>query len=93
MAASVPELTNLTRSIDGMSVRTASPKFVLQCTGGAKARASAGGGGNGFDQRAWCMAMNERAPRHHVVDETIPVDVLHDGARSAADEQRRPPTA
>ena len=35
------------------------------------------------------MAVYERAPRHHVVDEAIAVDVFDEGARAASNEMRR----
>ena len=35
------------------------------------------------------VAVDERSPRHHVVDEPVAVDVLDAGAGRAPDEQRR----
>ena len=89
IAASVPELTNLTRSIDGTSDLTASPSSCSSATWRAEARALLRCRGNRLDQRARGVAVNERPPRHHVVDEAIAVDVFDDRARPTADEERR----
>jgi hypothetical protein len=37
------------------------------------------------------VAVKQRAPRHHVIDEAIAVDVLDGRARGASNEQRRTP--
>jgi hypothetical protein len=36
------------------------------------------------------VAVNQRPPRHHVVDEGVAVDIFEDGAGAASNEQRRP---
>ena len=95
IAASVPELTKRTRSIDGISVAHPLAELVLE---------------RGSARRSWCracaaaaialtrparrVAVNQRAPRHHVVDEAVAVDVLERRARRArVTNSGAPPTA
>ena len=55
----------------------------------AEARAVARHRGQRLDQAARRVSMDERPPRHHVVDERVAVDVFDPRAGGAADEERR----
>ena len=48
-----------------------------------------GHGGQNSEQPARCVAVDERPPRHDVVDVVIAVDILDIGAATTADEERR----
>jgi hypothetical protein len=89
IAASVPELTKRTRSIEGTSVRTALAELVLERARRTEARSEPCGFGDRLDQPARCVPVDQRSPRHHVVDEAVPIDVFEDGAGAAPDEERR----
>src|SRR5688572_15385004 len=54
-----------------------------------EARTLPGGARHRPHETGWRMAVDQRAPRHHVVDEAITVDVLDDGTRRTPDEERR----
>ena len=45
-------------------------------------------GGDRSHQTSRCVAMNQWAPRHDIVDEAIAVDVLHDRTRRTPNEER-----
>src|SRR6476469_1493425 len=75
IAASVPELTKRTRSIDGISIATRRASCVSSSVGAPK-----------LVRRA---AMDQGAPRHDVVDIGVAVHIFDAGAAGARDEQRR----
>ena len=76
IAASVPELTKRTRSIDGISARTRSPSSILERARRAEARAAPAAPAIALHEACRRVAVDQRAPRHHVVDEAVAVDVL-----------------
>ena len=82
IVASVPELTNRTRSIDGHQRAHALGEVHFERARRAEARAIARGGGERLDEAARRMPVDERPPRHHVVDEHVAVDVLDARARA-----------
>ena len=84
IAASVPELTNRTRSIDGISVAHALAELVLERRWARRSWCRAAPRRDRLDQAARRVAVNQRPPRHHVVDEAVAVDVLEDRARTRA---------
>src|SRR5204862_4983050 len=55
----------------------------------AEARAVACRAGERLDKAARRVPVNQRAPRHHVVDKGVAVDVRETAAGGAADEERR----
>ena len=61
----------------------------LERAGRAEARAVARGRGDRFHETRRSVAVNERPPRHHVVDEPVAVDVFDARTRRATDEQGR----
>ena len=63
-------------------------ELVLERAGRTEARAETGRPGNRLDEAGRRVPVDERSPRHHVVDEAIAVDVLDHGAGRAPDEQR-----
>ena len=69
IAASVPELTKRTRSIDGISSRTRSPSWCSSGLGAPKLVPLRGGRGDRLDLPARRVAVDHRSPRHDVVDE------------------------
>src|SRR6188508_924714 len=87
IAASVPELTKRTRSSDGIRRCTCSPSSCSSGDGAPKLVPRRAG--DRLHQSSRRVAVNQRPPRHHVVDEAVAVDVLNDRARAALDEQRR----
>ena len=76
IAASVPELTKRTRSIDGISARTRSPSSTSSGLGAPKLVPRRAAARERLHQPARRVAVDERPPRHHVVDERVAVDVL-----------------
>jgi hypothetical protein len=85
IAASVPELTKRTRH----QALHQLAELMLERRWRAEAGAAARCGADRLHEPAWRVAMNQRPPRHHIVDEAVAVDVLNDRARAAFDEQRR----
>ena len=65
-------------------------ELVLEGGGCSEARAVLGRRADGANQPARRMAVNQRAPRHHVVDVGVAVDIANRCPGGAADEQRRP---
>src|SRR5207237_4403374 len=61
----------------------------LERTRRAEARAVACRAGERLDKPARRVPVNQRAPRHHVVDKGVAVDVRETGAGGAADEEWR----
>ena len=55
-------------------------ELVLERRWRAEARAASRRGGDRLDQPARRVAVNQRSPRHHVVDEAVAVDVFDRGA-------------
>ena len=93
IAASVPELTKRTRSIDGTSVRTARRARARAALGAPKLVPLLRRRGDRLDQPARRVAVNQRPPRHHVVDEAVAVDVSMIAPAPRLMKSGVPPTA
>ena len=89
IAASVPELTNRTRSIDGISIATRWASCVSSSVGAPKLVPREAVARKRLEQAFRSMAVDQRAPRHHVVDVLVAVRIFDRGAAAADDEQRR----
>ena len=79
----MPELTKRTRSIDGISLRTRSPSSTSSGLGAPKLVPSRAAAAERLDEAARRVPVDQRAPRHHVVDEAVAVDVLRCARPSA----------
>jgi hypothetical protein len=64
-------------------------ELVLERARGAEARAPTRGRGDRLQQARRSVPVDERPPRHHVVDEAVAVHVFEHGAGGAPDEARR----
>ena len=93
MAASVPELTNRIRSIEGISFATRSASRVSSSVGAPKLVPCAAAAGERFPQALRRVSVDERPPGHHVVDVGIAVDVDECAPCARATNTGVPPTA
>ena len=84
IAASVPELTKRTRSIDGISIATRCAELGLESVGAPKLVPRRPRQLSAFNSPLRRVAVDERSPRHHVVDVGVAVDVLEMGAARRA---------
>ena len=66
-----------------------SPSSTSSGLGRAVARAVSSGRGKRLDETPRRVAVDERSPRHHVVDVAVAVDVFERRAGRAANEERR----
>ena len=89
IVASVPELTKRTISTRRHQRAHELAELYFELGRCAEARALSRCGRERLDQAARRVPVNQRAPRHHVVDVRASVDVGDARARCAANEQRR----
>ena len=76
MAASVPDETNLTFSIDGTAPATVSAISISRTVGAPKARAQIESVDHGRSHLGMPVAQDHRAPRADVIDIRVAVDVV-----------------
>ena len=87
MAASVPDETNLTFSIDGTAAATVSAISISRIVGRAEARAQSRAVDHGRSNLGMRVAENHRAPRADIIDVCVAIDVVKIRPGSSGDER------
>ena len=88
IAASVPDETNRTCSIDGTASTTARASSTSISVGAPNVVPRPDASLNGPDDRGMGVARDQRPPRHHPVDIAVAVGVPHPAALATGQEER-----